>query len=722
MKTAKPRFNSFKKKIVKKSKEDYLKQNTRHGETLIPVGDEDARVVLQRAEATYTYDVIKTEEMTSNLKVSCGDTGFLTGLLLNTEGGVLSIDPITAGTRTLSLNPSLSNGSWVSLLSEGNNWFCWGWTGGDDLVSVQSEAYIPLKPTQADPDGDGLSGQQETAEGSDPLVADSDGDGVDDGVEVVSGTSPTDETDTPDINQDSDGDTFTDTQEVEAGTDPFNAASYPGANEANLPDPSEIGPVFTGIPNTLTIEAGTAELDAKVEALDGVTATDNVDGSVPISITFSGYTGTHGETFTATYSATDSDANTTQVVKTFNVEDTIAPVITLVGDNPLTVALGSVGTDPGATTDDGSPITSSWDSTITDETVVGTYDVVYNSTDAAGNAATPVTRSVVIEEDLDVTPPVITIQAEEPYLFIVGNAGPTAPPATADDGSPVTNDWDEAALNLLTDGQTSTITYSATDESANTGTATLQVQAVAYHWAAQNLRLFEDEPGVRLHDLDEGLVPYHDHSLSENGLIHEGALNGNADMALFWKKIPTSTMSVGDTSEVVFKRLHNSSDKINYFGLMQYGEFSDFFYNTLGGTTGDATAWGGFNEVNYAKRAFSVALSLGKDATTEGGVDKVFSYLGDLNLSSVATEYQTSAVANYDNQMKWIVRKDIDGTFYVDLQVDSGTGFASYLNSEVPLGALVEDLSVVFVRERNSNTFLDGSYRNLVLIGDTTLS
>ena len=43
-----------------------------------------------------------------------------------------------------------------------------------------------------DPDGDGLTDEQELALGTDPLNADSDGDGVDDGTEVAAGTDPLD--------------------------------------------------------------------------------------------------------------------------------------------------------------------------------------------------------------------------------------------------------------------------------------------------------------------------------------------------------------------------------------------------------------------------------------------------------------------------------------------------------------------------------------------------
>lgn len=81
-------------------------------------------------------------------------------------------------------------------------------------------------------------------------------------------------------------------------------------------------------------------------------------------------------------------------------EDTVAPVITLEGDAVVNVTLGGTYTEPGYTAND------NVDGDITDDVVVGgdavdtntegTYTVTYNVSDAAGNAATEVTRDVVV--------------------------------------------------------------------------------------------------------------------------------------------------------------------------------------------------------------------------------------------------------------------------------------------------------------------------------------
>lgn len=407
MKATKPLYNSFRKKVIKKRGRDIISQNIRHGETLIPVGDEDARIFLPKAEKTHTYEVIKTEAMTSNLNLACGDTGFLTGLILTNEGG-LSIEPISSGVRSLSLNPALADGSWIELLSEGNNWYAWGWAGNIDLVTSESEIVIRSTPdnrgvgapTPSDSDGDGLTNEQEQTVGTDPNNPDSDADGSGDGVEVAAGVDPMNPDENIDQVADSDGDGVSDFQEILDGTNHLDPNSHQGATESTIEPSAEIGPVIDpdSIPN-ISIEAGASIADVQTAIENGVTAYDNSDGtSYPVTATHD-YDGTetHGDTFTVTYTVgPDSDGNTTTVTQVFTVLDTVAPVITLTGDNPIQQTFGAVDSDPGATTDDGSAVTSNWNTVVTNTTAAGTYEVVYNSTDAGGNIATPVTRSVVV--------------------------------------------------------------------------------------------------------------------------------------------------------------------------------------------------------------------------------------------------------------------------------------------------------------------------------------
>ena len=79
--------------------------------------------------------------------------------------------------------------------------------------------------------------------------------------------------------------------------------------------------------------------------------------------------------------------------------DTIAPIITLIGSNPLLVNKGSVFTDPGATaTDnkDGDITNKIVVSGTVDTSVEATYYLKYNVSDTAGNKASEQIREVTV--------------------------------------------------------------------------------------------------------------------------------------------------------------------------------------------------------------------------------------------------------------------------------------------------------------------------------------
>ena len=84
-------------------------------------------------------------------------------------------------------------------------------------------------------------------------------------------------------------------------------------------------------------------------------------------------------------------------------EDSIAPVITLLGDAAVSIEVGDTYIDAGATAKD------NYDGDITsnivtvsnvDTAIVGSYTVTYDVSDASGNAAATVTRIVSVEDAL----------------------------------------------------------------------------------------------------------------------------------------------------------------------------------------------------------------------------------------------------------------------------------------------------------------------------------
>jgi len=147
---------------------------------------------------------------------------------------------------------------------------------------------------------------------------------------------------------------------------------------------------------TVTVQLGANYADA------GATATDNVDGDITDRIVVDNPvdTGTAG-TYTVTYSVEDAAGNSASAARTVIVQamaDTVPPEITLIGSTTVTVRLGAVYMDAGATA------TDNIDGDITDRIVVdnpvdtgtaGTYTVTYSVEDAAGNRASA-TRTVIV--------------------------------------------------------------------------------------------------------------------------------------------------------------------------------------------------------------------------------------------------------------------------------------------------------------------------------------
>ena len=229
-------------------------------------------------------------------------------------------------------------------------------------------------------------------------------------------------------------------------------------------------PVITLLGDTtVTIEVGATYTDS------GATAADNYDGDLTSSIAIVNNvdTSTVG-TYTVTYNVSDTSGNAAvPVTRTVNVVDTTAPVITLLGDNPMTIEVGTTFTDPGATASDagdGDLTSSIAIVNNVDTSTVGTYTVTYNVSDTSGNAAVPVTRTVNV---VDTTVPVITLLGDTTVTIEVG--------ATyTDSGATAADNYDgdlTSSIAIVNNVDTSTVgTYTVTyNVSDTTGNAAVSV-------------------------------------------------------------------------------------------------------------------------------------------------------------------------------------------------------------------------------------------------------
>jgi len=137
---------------------------------------------------------------------------------------------------------------------------------------------------------------------------------------------------------------------------------------------------------------------------------------------------------TVTCTKTDAHGNTAvPITFVITVQDTSAPIITLLGTDPVSIEVGSAYTDAGATALD------NYDGDVTsniatvnpvNKDVVGDYIVTYNVTDSHGNASVEVTRTVHVTTDA--TPPVTTLNGDTAMTLAFGSSF-TDPGATATD-------------------------------------------------------------------------------------------------------------------------------------------------------------------------------------------------------------------------------------------------------------------------------------------------
>ncbi|MBV9211495.1 MAG: DUF5011 domain-containing protein, partial [Acidobacteria bacterium] len=153
-------------------------------------------------------------------------------------------------------------------------------------------------------------------------------------------------------------------------------------------------------PSSITVECHTSFTDP------GATAHDSCAGDFAATASGAVNVNTPGS-YTVTYNASDPSGNAaTPVTRTVNVVDTIAPVITINGANPMTVECHTGFTDPGATADD--TCAGSLPVTVTgtvNANVVGTYTLTYSASDGNGHTTTA-TRTVNV---VDTTAPTLTL-------------------------------------------------------------------------------------------------------------------------------------------------------------------------------------------------------------------------------------------------------------------------------------------------------------------------
>lgn len=221
-------------------------------------------------------------------------------------------------------------------------------------------------------------------------------------------------------------------------------------------------PIITA-DTTITYAKGTTKTESQfltdihATANDGSTVTSNFN---PADLAQEG-------TYTITLNAKDESNNEAEpVIVTITVVDTNGPIInalnTITYERTINKNEADFLADIEATTDDGSAITTDFDSKDLD--TAGVYTVSLNAEDASGNKATSVKVTMRVE---DTIPPIIT--ANQSIIYERGITKSELDfysdiKAATSDNSPITSNFDE--INLTKSGNYE-VMLNATDQSGN---------------------------------------------------------------------------------------------------------------------------------------------------------------------------------------------------------------------------------------------------------------
>lgn len=246
-------------------------------------------------------------------------------------------------------------------------------------------------------------------------------------------------------------------------------------------------PTYTFVgPDTLAVVVGNTYTDPGIDYDDNgcyptaaPVITDNVNPTTTAGL------------FTYEYLITDNSGNSTTAIRYVNVinADNDAPVITLNGNNSVTIEACTFYDELGATAFDlvDFNVNVVTDASALDINTVGSYNVSYTATDAAGNSATE-TRTVIVEDN---TPPVLTIIDDNDLVtpansytegginYTYVNESFVSPSTSASDpncnGQVVTVTFDDSNVDETQQGNYN-VTYTAEDENGNQTTQNLTVR------------------------------------------------------------------------------------------------------------------------------------------------------------------------------------------------------------------------------------------------------
>ncbi|WOV92763.1 MAG: DUF5011 domain-containing protein [Candidatus Nitrosoabyssus spongiisocia] len=445
-------------------------------------------------------------------------------------------------------------------------------------------------------------------------------------------------------------------------------------------------PIITLIGNsTQYIEFASNYTDLNATTDDG---TSVIIGGDPVNITQIG-------NYTVTYDATDTAGNiATQVNRIVIVQDTTAPIITLIGNSTQYVEFASNYTDLNATTDDGTSVIIGGDPV--NITQIGNYTVTYDATDTAGNIATQVNRIVIVQ---DTTAPIITLTGSNPQ-YVERGSPYTELGATTNDSSSITIGGDTVNINIPGNY---TVTYTVTNSSHVQENRIVVVQDTisptvvgtpVYDTQIHTLTIkFSENVTINIANLNIG------------GLHAPTSINysNNPTLPIFFNSGTTSFLTGGSegNADTVFINFNTVSDISN--NTLRASNYMLVLHNgldiTLHGSNPQYVEFGSnYTELGVAV-SFYADLTINDssvDITTLGNYTVIYTAINSTNSSHVVQVNRTVVVQ--------------DTTAPIITLTGSNPQIIELNSSYIELGATVNGNSTLIINNSSVNTTQIGNY------------
>ena len=252
----------------------------------------------------------------------------------------------------------------------------------------------------------------------------------------------------------------------------------------------------------------------------------------------------------------------------------VDPVIRNTG--PVTVSLGATFITSVTCTDDVDGSLTPDVSDTVDTSTPGTYPVIYTCTDSSGNEVTA-TQMVTVTPDR--TLPIIVIDGDNPLTITEGDMYTPHPDAMCtDDVDGVLGTLGVGTVNSTAPG-TYTVTYTCTDDSSNTATATLRV-VVNVDVAPYAVSIETGERNTIIMNMSEAVQGVSDAGFAISGIVSDPSISISSVASL--DDVVTVTLSDGMLDSDSPRLVYDSTDgSVTDLRGKPLASFDELVQNTL---------------------------------------------------------------------------------------------------------------------------------------------